>query len=131
MAQWTPGGRLRGGGRPRTPPAGGAGVRRRAEAARGGDAEGGEPLLELLRGLAVEGEHEDAGGVGAAVHELDDAAHQGLGLARAGRREDACGAADVLDGGALGVVEPHRVGAGGRARAPAARPASERRCRRG
>ena len=106
---------LRGGGAG-TPPPGGSGVRRRAEAARGADAEGGETLLELFGRLAVEGEHEDAGGIGAAVDELDDAAHQGLGLARAGRREDACGAADVLDCGALGVVEPRRVGAGGRAR---------------
>ena len=61
--------------------AGDAVVRRRPQPACGGDAQRRQPLLELLRGLAVEGEHEDAGRVDAAVHELDDAAHQGLGLA--------------------------------------------------
>ena len=47
------------------PAAGGTGragprVRRRAEAARAGDAQSRQPLLELLGRLAVEGEHEDA-----------------------------------------------------------------------
>ena len=111
-----------GGGRAGTSPADGASVRRRAEAARGADAEGGEALFELLRRLAVEGEHQDAGRVGAAIDELDDAAHQGLRLARAGRREDARGAVTVFDGGALGVVELRRIGAGGRARRRPGRP---------
>ena len=106
----------------RLPPASDAGVRRRAETPGGGDAQRRQPLLQLFGCLAVEGEHEDAGRVGAAVDELDDAAHECLGLARAGRSQDACRPARVLDGGALGVVEPRRVRA-------ARRPARGRRAR--
>ena len=106
--------RLFRGGRSARPPAPArAHVGRRSQATRRGDAEGGEALLELLRRLAVEGEHEDAGRVDAAVHELYDAAHQGLGLARAGGSQHPGGAPLVFDRGALGFVEPHRVRAGG------------------
>ena len=147
MAQWTPAGRaewgvrrwsagsLPGAGRPsgaggrapdRPAPVSGA-LAGRAEAARAGDAQRRQPLLELLGRLAVEGQHEDAGRVGAALDELDDAAHQRLGLARPGRREHPRRAACVLDGGALGVVEPDRVGtARGSRAAMAARPRAPR-----
>ena len=88
----------------------------RAEAPRGRDAVRGEAFLELLGGLAVEGEHEDARGVRAALDELQDAADERLGLARARRREDASRAAGVLDGRPLGGVERRlagiRVGSG-------------------
>ena len=98
-------------------------VRGRAEAARAADAQRRQPLLELFGRLAVEGEHEDAGRVRAAVHELDHAAHQRLGLARACRGEHPRRAAGMHDGGALGVVEPDRVRA-------ARGPATWRGCRR-
>ncbi len=121
--------RMLGRGRTRgPPPAGDAGVRRRSEPPRCADAERREPLLQLLGGLAVEGEHEDAGRVGAAVDELDDAAHECLGLARARRSQDARRSSRVLDGRALGVVEPRRVGAArGPARGRRARGRSRRR----
>ena len=115
MAQWTPGGARSGRrGRRRRQESGDGRdrvVRRRAEATGRADAQRRQPLLELLGRLAIEGEHEDARGVGAAVDELDDPAHQRLGLAGAGRGEDARRAAGVQDGGALRVVEPDGVGA--------------------
>ena len=98
----------RGGAPDRPAPVSGA-LAGRAEATRAGDAQRRQPLFELLGRLAVEGEHEDARRVRAALDELDDAAHQRLGLARPGRREHSRRAARVLDGGALGVVEPDRV----------------------
>ena len=91
------------------------GVRRCPEPAGGRDAQRREALLELFGGLAVEGEHEDAGRIGATVDELDDPADEGLGLAGARRGEHARGAVSVLDGGALGIVESHGVRAADRA----------------
>ena len=92
-----------------------------ADAPRGGDALRGEALLELLGRLAVEGEQQDAAGIDAARHQLGDPADEGLGLAGAGGREHARRAAPVLDGGALGGVEPHVVGSGRTARRGRAR----------
>ena len=100
----------RGAGSGTAPAADGACVRRRPEAARARDAQRRQPLLELLGRLAVEGEHEDAGGVAAAVHELDDAADERLGLAGAGGSQHPRRPLPVLDGGALGGVQPDGVG---------------------
>src|SRR5450756_681385 len=77
-----------------------------ADAPRRGDALRGEALLELLGRLVVEGEQQDAAGIHAARHQRGDPAHERLGLARAGGREDARRAAPVLYGGALCGVEP-------------------------
>ena len=100
----------RGAGSGTAPAADGTCVRRRPEAARARDAQRRQPLLELLGRLAVEGEHEDAGGVAAAVHELDDAADERLGLAGAGGGQHPRRPLPVLDGGALGGVQPDGVG---------------------
>ena len=100
-----------------------------ADAPRRGDAQRGEALLELLGRLAVEGQQQDAAGVHAARHQLGDPAHERLGLARAGGREDARRAAPVFDGGALRGVEPHFVG-GGRGGRRGLAPGATARCSR-
>ena len=92
--------------------ASGPGLGHRDEAACSGDPEGGEPLLELFGGLAVEGEEQDPGGVRAAVDELDDAAHQGLRLAGSGRSQHARRPLAMLDRRTLGRVEARGIGAG-------------------
>ncbi len=69
---------------------------------------GGDPVAELLGGLAAERQGQDPVGVGAGLDAADDGLDQRGGLAGAGAGEDQERAVAVVDDALLLLVEDRR-----------------------